>query len=59
MMSDTTGVHFEGLAQAARHCRKHNDLSSKLCKKLINLDYTYNCVRHITKASIGALTLEV
>ena len=50
-VASTTQLHFQGLAQAARHLRVRGLVSSTVAKKLQNIDGAYNLCRHITSVS--------
>mmetsp|Transcript_115209 Transcript_115209/g.229489 ORF Transcript_115209/g.229489 Transcript_115209/m.229489 type:complete len:270 (+) Transcript_115209:69-878(+) len=58
-ITETTAERFQGLAQAARQCRSLAVFHGKVTKKLVNIDFAFNCVRHISKPSVGAFTSEV
>ena len=47
-----TDVASQGIAQAARLCKKRGIIGSTTCNKLINLDYAYNLVRHLTSVHV-------
>ena len=43
------GLHFSGLAQAARHLRTAGIIDTALATKLRNVDFAHNLVRHLTQ----------
>ena len=49
-LCDATGMHFQGLVQAARFLRKKKVISDELAKKLPQLDITYAWTRHANTA---------
>ena len=57
LLANTTGIHFQGLGQAAR--TKSLCLSTKLRRHLAHLDVAHNLVRHITTVSAARLVDEV
>ena len=59
MMSLSSGVHYQGIAQAARQLRARGKLCRRTTKKLIELDYAYNITRHITEISAQAFVKKV
>ena len=57
LLASNTGIHFQGLAQAAR--TKQLGLSTKTRRHLTTLDVAHNLVRHITSVSAKRLVQEV
>ena len=57
LLADTTGIHFQGLSQAARN--KSLCLPTKVRRHLTTLDVAHNLVRHITTVSAARLLAEV
>ena len=57
LLANTTGIHFQGLGQAAR--TKSLCLPAKVRRHLTNLDVAHNLVRHITSVSAARLVEEV
>merc|ERR1712115_695633 len=57
LLANTTGIHFQGLGQAAR--TKSLCLPAKVRRHLTNLDVAHNLVRHITSVSAARLLEEV
>ena len=57
LLAANTGIHFQGLAQAARS--KHLGLSTKTRRHLTTLDAAHNLVRHITSVSAARLVQEI
>jgi len=51
LLSNRTGVHFQGFLQAAR-CSAYRTFPSKVKKKLISIDIAFPIVRHITTVSV-------
>ena len=49
MLSTLTGLHAEGLAQAARVARKTNLVSNTMCKKLVELDSAFHYSKHASE----------
>ena len=47
-LSSLCGVPQQGVAQAARACKAAGSLSRPMCNLLVNFDFTYNMVRHLT-----------
>ena len=56
-LAAASGVHYQGLQQAARHLR--TAVPPQLVRRLMHLDAAYNVVRHITGPSCQALLAEV
>ena len=50
-LSERLYEHCQGLGYAARRLRNEGYLSDGTAKKLLQLDYCYNLVRHITVVS--------
>ena len=59
MLSERSGMHFQGLQQASRVLRKSSRLPDRLAKKLNNIDVAFNLIRHITSASVGSFVKEL
>ena len=57
LLASNTGIHFQGLSQAAR--TKQLGLSTRTRRHLTTLDVAHNLVRHITKVSAARLVQEV
>ena len=57
LLATNTGMHFQGLSQAAR-CQ-HLGLTTRLRRHLTNLDVAHNLARHITVVSAQRLLDEV
>ena len=57
--SNRLGVHCQGLAQASRRLKQMGLIEPRMANKLIQIDFSFNLIRHITQASvdgyIGAL----
>ena len=51
LIADSTGQHFQGLAQASRTLRKQG-LPSNVARKLQHLDAAASLARHITSVSL-------
>ena len=47
-LSSLCGVPQQGVAQAARACKQAGSLSRPMCNLLVNFDFAYNMVRHLT-----------
>ena len=54
-----TGIHFQGLHQAAAYCWKRQLISSQTAKRLRHLDTAYNYVRHISEVKIQSFADDV
>ena len=52
-------VHFNGLQQAARCCRRLGYIDNGTCQKLCNLDITFNLMRHVTRSRLVRKAMEV
>eukprot|EP00975_Prorocentrum_lima_P006140 1326715-Prorocentrum_lima.AAC.1 len=48
------GQHFHGLAQAARAAKRHGYLDNVMLKRLLQVDFAFNLVRHITTPSLAS-----
>merc|ERR1711964_645513 len=46
---------FEGIQQGARFLRNQGMIDKDMCKVLMNIDVTYNLMRHLTSTSAGKL----
>ena len=54
-LSQEAGVHFSGLAVAARHFRQQGGFPNRLHKRLRDIDMCFNILRHVT--AVGAETM--
>ena len=63
VLSKLTGVHAQGLAQAARVARRTGVISNYMCKKLIELDTAFHFSKHASELNserfIGKLSLDI
>ena len=63
MLSKITGVHAQGLAQAARVARRTEVISNQMSKKLIELDSAFHFSKHASELNsqrfIGRLSLDI
>ena len=44
-------AHYQGIAQAARMCKRQGRISAAVANKLVKLDFAYHLIRHVTEVS--------
>lgn len=54
-LSDFYGLHFQGLEAAIRFAKRHGRIHSMLARKLLNVETTFNILKHRTTASSDAM----
>ena len=59
MLSDASEMHFQGLGMAARMARKQGKISTRMCRKLLDVATAYNLVRHVTRMSCKEMLSDI